>query len=1237
MARLLVVSRSMALAMRLADAHEVIEHPVEDIEHLVPPSGVDVVVLDVGEPAAAIHALDRLRGGGHDTPALIVSGYQPAWASLVAIDVPDVVVVPLPITRAALLGGIAQLCRSAAERPPAVGGASPDSRSPAQPKGGGSSTWDPPAQSLPAATAPISTEQISAMLRAATAAESASTDEARGNRAPADDIATLDDRTGDDRIGDAGWRPDPDRHPPPAPTATGPLPFIPPVPASARGARALSSTLAPVAASIWAGARPTGPGFGADHGGSNEVTDPVDGPRDGSAEALPEAEPPEAVAGSDRSAAEATALQGHLDQPGPDWADLLAPHRPGAPTEPPPAPHRLLKPPSVLRRVVHPSGPSSGRARPDDSVTGLPDESAPPVEGPAASQAPPRLGPGVWIASAGRPGLAPEPLDDAPAPLEPPDPSVASESVRPFQPTVRPNVAGPRSGAEPGARTATADGELGVIVQPAPELSITRHGDRLSIDSRSGPESTDPLPSLPTDDQDVADPGPTAAPDPIASDRATRDVAPGDHHDEDLVQDGRDPLPLPLDHPAPTEAVDGSTPDDGADPGGADPGGADQVKARDPVEVEPADQDRPGERAEPTDLDATPDRGWAAQDFDWWRPLAGGSLHAHPLEDGRTPDPPIDVVDVRHGPAPDDSPDRPPAALAVELVEPCAVAFDPVELDPEPAAPVEYEALPVEPIPVVAVTGPSPGYVEPPDLAMAPDDDPITEAFEAPALIAASTPEEPGPDPAEPPTQPPAEPSPQLAEATALADDARPVEDPGGPAETAEVAGPADAPEPDRAVADLADDPHLGEAPDDPGPGHPPVQADGEEPPGHPAAPPWGTPTEPTRPATLLDRPPAAWRPQTTEPQHPGVAASAEPDEHQLAMAPAASLEDVAASIARRRAILGRSEHAMGGSALSKRLAGRTFETSLGPGGSSAELVALGLRGTGDDGRPARGPAAQDPHREPAAHQQPAWEQTGGQPEWDGSVWEQAVPEPPLVGPHGPATTTGHVSRGHSGGQDSVGDTAAAQPRTAQAGAYSPLSALPYAAGAGGDDHGQAPAAAPPARSTVVSLVSALTEQVAHVYGVADTAQVLADEVVERADADAAAILVPDGTVWRVSGGVGLRPLERRLVLDSTHWLVGEIAIEGRALLVEDTDIVRPKLVGAPLAAWRHLLAVPVPDVQAAVVLARGHEAGPFTEHDLAIIVGPVREAAVLLRAAIQARHLARLLSPLREQESGSQ
>lgn len=158
-----------------------------------------------------------------------------------------------------------------------------------------------------------------------------------------------------------------------------------------------------------------------------------------------------------------------------------------------------------------------------------------------------------------------------------------------------------------------------------------------------------------------------------------------------------------------------------------------------------------------------------------------------------------------------------------------------------------------------------------------------------------------------------------------------------------------------------------------------------------------------------------------------------------------------------------------------------------------------------------------------------------------------------------------------------------------------------------------------------------LQERASDLYSVSDTAQVLADDVIERADADAAAILVPDGPVWRVSSGVGLRPLERRLELAESHWLITEIGSAGRAVLIDDTDIIRQQLAGAPLAAWRHLLAVPVPDVRGIVVLARGKEAGPFTDRDLSAVIAPVREAAALLAQAVQTRRLARMLSPLRE------
>ena len=169
------------------------------------------------------------------------------------------------------------------------------------------------------------------------------------------------------------------------------------------------------------------------------------------------------------------------------------------------------------------------------------------------------------------------------------------------------------------------------------------------------------------------------------------------------------------------------------------------------------------------------------------------------------------------------------------------------------------------------------------------------------------------------------------------------------------------------------------------------------------------------------------------------------------------------------------------------------------------------------------------------------------------------------------------------------------------------------------------------ADASVVELVRALLERSEELYGVPETAQVLADEIVERADADAAAVLIPDGSIWRVAAGVGLRPLERRLVLESSHWLIAEAALQGRALLIEDTDIVRQKIAGAPLAAWKHLMCLPLIDLRAALVVARGGEAGPFTERDLAAVIDPIREATGLLDRALDVRRLARQLAPLRD------
>ena len=152
-------------------------------------------------------------------------------------------------------------------------------------------------------------------------------------------------------------------------------------------------------------------------------------------------------------------------------------------------------------------------------------------------------------------------------------------------------------------------------------------------------------------------------------------------------------------------------------------------------------------------------------------------------------------------------------------------------------------------------------------------------------------------------------------------------------------------------------------------------------------------------------------------------------------------------------------------------------------------------------------------------------------------------------------------------------------------------------------------------------------------FGVPETATVLAVEAAERAGAEACAVLVPDGPRWRVSGGVALRPLEHRLELDEHHWLVREVADARHGVLVQGTDIARRALAGAPLASWENLMAVPVPTVRGVVVLAR-HASDPFTERELDATARTAAEAGPLLAAAVANRALARVLAPLTDVEA---
>ncbi|HET7736865.1 MAG TPA: hypothetical protein VFK52_12880, partial [Nocardioidaceae bacterium] len=121
---------------------------------------------------------------------------------------------------------------------------------------------------------------------------------------------------------------------------------------------------------------------------------------------------------------------------------------------------------------------------------------------------------------------------------------------------------------------------------------------------------------------------------------------------------------------------------------------------------------------------------------------------------------------------------------------------------------------------------------------------------------------------------------------------------------------------------------------------------------------------------------------------------------------------------------------------------------------------------------------------------------------------------------------------------------------------------------------------------------------------------------------EASVVLVRDGDSWRVAAGEHLRPLEERLQVAGDHWLVKEVVDSHHGVTITDTDIARTRLGGAPLASWPNLMALPVDDVQAFVVLARTAKA--FTRKELNLARREIDTFGDQIHDAIDVRALAR-------------
>ena len=160
-------------------------------------------------------------------------------------------------------------------------------------------------------------------------------------------------------------------------------------------------------------------------------------------------------------------------------------------------------------------------------------------------------------------------------------------------------------------------------------------------------------------------------------------------------------------------------------------------------------------------------------------------------------------------------------------------------------------------------------------------------------------------------------------------------------------------------------------------------------------------------------------------------------------------------------------------------------------------------------------------------------------------------------------------------------------------------------------------------------LVTSLLPHVHALVDVRDVANALVEEAAARGNAAYGAVLLPDDGTWRVCGAIGVRPLEWRYVVEADSWLVTTVIRGQRGVIVEDSDIARQRLGGAPLTHHQHLLAAPVPEAQGLLILAR--DADAFDEDQLNGAATACADAGALLAECLQVRALARALSDFRD------
>ena len=110
-------------------------------------------------------------------------------------------------------------------------------------------------------------------------------------------------------------------------------------------------------------------------------------------------------------------------------------------------------------------------------------------------------------------------------------------------------------------------------------------------------------------------------------------------------------------------------------------------------------------------------------------------------------------------------------------------------------------------------------------------------------------------------------------------------------------------------------------------------------------------------------------------------------------------------------------------------------------------------------------------------------------------------------------------------------------------------------------------------------MCAACGESSTSLFGVRETAQVIIADAVDRTRADAGAAHGARRRRRMARSGRHRVCARWSTATSSTResWVVSEVATAHQGVIVEDSDIARDQLQGAPLASWRHLIVAPVP------------------------------------------------------------